>query len=171
MSSDEEPEVSTKKLLETTDSKALASQLSTGKDGERDQSEFENESDETREEIDLEDIERGGGDSDFEDEDEGNNVTVHENENGGEGETNDKDQDSKATKQKDTLPEPTQEVKSVLIKNKEECDKCRNRIGKGVKMYNVFQNQALEMCWNYKRNYKTRSNDCKYLALPQVSRN
>ena len=104
LSSDEQPEVSAKKLLETADSKALASQPSTGKDGERDQSEFENESDETREEIDLEDIERGGGDSDFEDEDEGNNVTVHENENGGEGETNDKDQDSKGTKQKDQIP-------------------------------------------------------------------
>ena len=129
----EQPEVSAKKLLETADSKALASQLSTGKDGERDQSEFENESDETREEIDLEDIESGGGDSDFEDEDEGNNVTVHENENGGEGETNDKEQDSKGTKQKDTLPKPTQEVKSVLVKNKEECDKCTNRIGKGVR--------------------------------------
>ena len=60
-------------------------------------------------------------------------ITVHENENGGEGETNDKDQDSKGTKQKDTLPEPTQEVKSVLVKNKEECDKCTNRIGKGVR--------------------------------------
>ena len=57
LSSDEQPEVSTKKLLETADSKALVSQISTGQDGERDQSEFENESDETREEIDLEDIE------------------------------------------------------------------------------------------------------------------
>ena len=51
MSSDKQPEVSTKKLLETADSKALASQPSTGKDGERDQSEFDNESDETREEY------------------------------------------------------------------------------------------------------------------------
>ena len=56
-SSDEQSEVSAKKLLETADSKAMASQLSTGKDGERDQGEFENESDETRERIDLEDIE------------------------------------------------------------------------------------------------------------------
>ena len=133
LSSNEQPEVSAKKLLETADSNALASQLSTGKDGELDQSEFENESDETREEIDLEDIESGGGDSDFEDEGEGNNVTVHENENGVEGETNDKEQDSKGTKQKDTLPEPTKEVKSALVKNKEECDKCTNRIGKGVR--------------------------------------
>ena len=133
LSSDEQPEVSAKKLLETADSMALASQLSTGKDGERDQSEFENESDEIREEIELEDIESGGGDSDFEDEDEGNNVTVHENENGEKGETNDKEQDSKGTKQKNTLPEPTQEVKSVLVKNKEECDKCTSRIGKGVR--------------------------------------
>ena len=41
--------------------------------------------------------------------------------------------DSKGTKQKDALPEPIQEVKSVLIKHKEECDKCTNRIGKGVR--------------------------------------
>ena len=39
----------------------------------------------------------------------------------------------KGTKQKDTLPEPTLEVKSVLVKNKDECDKCTNRIGKGVR--------------------------------------
>ena len=39
----------------------------------------------------------------------------------------------KETKQKDTSPEPTQEVKSVLVKNKGECDKCTNRIGKGVR--------------------------------------